>query len=423
MSVAVRPDARAKAAGAVPYGMDLTRPGMLFGALVLAPPPRGRLRSVDLSGATARPGVVAIAAGDLPSLRGDGPTDAERPIFPREGEEIAYPYQPLAAVAAPTLAEARDAAAAVRVRIDPAAPVARPTGEGPAGETIAHVHARHGDVEAAFASADLVLTETYTTAGVLQVALEPHAAIGEVDEASGRWTVRTSTQSPFGVREDLAAALGVPEERIVVHATWVGGGFGGKGSVLLEPYALLLARAAGRPVRLALTYREEFLLGRSTLPTFVRIASSVRGGAITGRRILWRLDAGASLPGRDFAAGYGIGFLAGPYRVPAIELEGYAIRTGKPPLGPHRAPLAPQGAFVAESHMDHLAERLGEDSAAFRERHAWREGDRTHLGQPVGPFGLAECFARARALADRWRRDRGPSEGIGIGAGFWSTGT
>ena len=422
MSAAVRPDAGDKARGRLTYGTDLEVPEMLWGALLLAPVAHGRIRSIDLAPARGRPGVVAIGAADLPALLPGPPTDADRPIFP--GSEILYRAQPIAAVAAPTLAAAREAVRAIRVEVE-GLPVAESIEEAPVGEApavIAHVRARHGDVDAEFSRADLVLTETYRTSGVCQVALEPHAAVADI-LPDGRWRVRTSTQSPFGAREDLAALLGIPEERIVVQGTWVGGGFGGKGAALVEPYALLLARASGRPVRLALTYHEEFRLGRSTLPTLVRIASSVRRGRLTARRVLWRLDAGASLPGRDFATGYGIGFLAGPYRVGAVELEGFALRTNKPPLGPHRAPLAPQCAFVVESHMDHLAEKLGTDSGEFRRAHAWVEGDRTHLGQPVGPFGLAACFERANALARRWRAERRPGEGVGIGAGFWSTGT
>lgn len=215
--------------------------------------------------------------------------------------------------------------------------------------------------------------------------------------------------------------LGLPEERIVVEGTWVGGAFGGKGAPLVEPYALLLARASGRPVRLALSYREEFQLGRTSLPSVVRIESAVKGGRITGRRVHWRLDAGASLPGRDFTTGYAIGFILGPYRIPAIEMEGYAFRTNKPPLGPHRAPMAPQCVFAEESHMDHLAARLGVDPVAFRRSHVWKEGDFTHLGQKVGPFGLDRCLERAGALATTWRKDAAPNTGVAVGVGFWST--
>jgi CO/xanthine dehydrogenase Mo-binding subunit len=172
-----------------------------------------------------------------------------------------------------------------------------------------------------------------------------------------------------------------------------------------------------------LSYRDEFRLGRTTLPAVIRMATSVRKGEITGRRVRLLLDVGTSLPGRDFATGYSIGFLVGPYRTPAFEVEGYAVRTNKPPFGPHRAPFAPQCVFVVESHLDHVARESGLDPEEFRAHHLLQEGDRTALGQPVGPFGIGTAFERARAMARAWRAEVGPGTGVGVAAGFWSTGT
>ncbi len=428
MSAAKRPDAAEKLAGRVRYGTDLEAPGMLWGAFVHAPVAAGTIRRVDLAPARALPHVVAVGAADLATLVPPGGEVPDRELFPTR--EVAYRRQPLAAVAAPSLPEAIRAAAAVRVSVDPSPPLVDLEAlfpEWPGAEAkdsprvVAHVHARRGDVDGAFRDAERVVEETYRTASVHQVALEPHACVATVDGAT--WRVVTSTQSPFGVREDVASLLGLPESSIVVEGTWVGGGFGGKGASLLEPYALLLARAAGRPVRLALDYRTEFELGRTTLPAVIRLATAVRDGAITARRVRLLLDAGSSLPGRDFATGYSIGFLLGPYRAPAFEVEGYGIRTNKPPFGPHRAPFAPQCAFAVESHMDEVARAVGQDPVAFRAAHLWREGDTTPLGQPVLPFGLPAALERAAEVARRWRAECGPAEGVGVGLGFWSTST
>ncbi len=428
MSAAVRPDAAAKLAGSVEYGMDLDRPGMLWGALVLAAEGAGRLRSVDLRAARAMDGVVAIGPEDLPGLLGAAGRDEERPPFP--AERIAYRSQPVAAVAAPTLAQARAAARAVVVRVDAEPSLGDlesrfPEWPGPEAASsphvAAHVHARRGDVEGAFRTAETVVRETYRTASIHQVALEPHACLAEVQDGIAR--VRSSTQSPFGVREDAAQILGMPESAIVVEGTWVGGGFGGKGASFLEPYAILLARASGRPVRLALTYREEFLLGRTTLPAVIRLETAVTGRRIVGRRVRLLLDSGASLPGRDFATGYSIGFLLGPYRTPTFEVEGYAVRTNKPPFGPHRAPFAPQCAFAVESHLEHVAREIGVDPAAFKADHLWKDGDTTPMGQAVTSFGLAAALERARGIAARWRSEAPPGHGVGVAVGFWSTST
>jgi CO/xanthine dehydrogenase Mo-binding subunit len=428
VSAGVRPDGGAKVRGALAYGTDLERPGMLWGVLVGSPVPHGRIRGVDLAAARARPGVIALGPADLPRLYGSATRDQDRSPFP-EGS-VVYPHQPVAAVAAPTLAEARSAAASVRLQIDPEPSVSDLEAVFPewpgsdAGRSpyvAAHVRARRGEVDRAFEGAETVVREVYRTAGIHQVALEPHACLAEV--TGDRWYVQTSTQSPFGVREDVASLLGVPEAAIVVDGAWVGGGFGGKGASFLEPYALLLAREAGRPVRMALTYREEFQLGRSTQPAVVRMETAVTAGKIVARRVRLLLDVGTSLPGRDFATGYSIGFLLGPYRTPTFEVEGYAVRTNKPPFGPHRAPFAPQCAFMVESHLDEVARQAGADPAAFRADHLWRAGDTTPLGQSVGPFGLSKALEAARAKARAWRASAPPGHGVGIGLGFWSTST
>jgi CO/xanthine dehydrogenase Mo-binding subunit len=424
-----RPDAAAKLRGASEFGTDLSAPGMLWGVLVPAPVAHGRIRRLDLGKARQVPGVVAvIGPEETARLVPNGGGDPERPIFPNP--EILYRNQPIAAVAAETLGAARAGAAAVSVEVEEL-PVAGDldelfpewpgSGAGASPHVIAHVRAHDGDIALVFRDADFVHSETYRTSGVQQVPLEPHACLARV--ADGRWHVSSSTQSPFSAREDAASLLGIPESSIVVEGTWVGGGFGGKGSAVLEPFALLLAAASGRPVKLQLSYPEEFSLARTTLPSVIRMDTAVKDGKITGRRARLLLDSGASLPGRDFATGYAIAFLLGPYRVGPFELEGYAIRTNKPPFGPHRAPFAPQCAFVAESHMDGLARRLGRDPVEFRRAHAWREGDVTPLGQRVGPFGLAECLERAHAIVQEWRNMLPPDHGVGVGCGFWSTAT
>jgi CO/xanthine dehydrogenase Mo-binding subunit len=428
VTAAIRPDSGVKLAGTAVFGTDLDVPGMLWAAFVPAPVAHGRIRVMDLRAARALPGVTVVGPDDLPKLLGTGERDLERPLF-AEGE-IIYRNQPLAVVAAPSAAEARAAVAAVKVEVDSLPVVADletvfpewPGSSADAAPQIAaHVRARHGDVDAEFRGADRVFSEVYRTASVHQVPIEPHACVAEIRGET--WYVRTSTQSPFGVREDSSTLLGIPERSIVVDGTWVGGGFGGKGSSFLEPYALLLARASGRPVRFALGYREEFRLGRTTLPAVVRMETAVKDGRIRARRVRLLLDVGTSLPGRDFATGYSIGFLLGPYRTEAFEVEGYAVRTHKPPFGPHRAPFAPQCAFVVESHLDHVAREMNFDPEEFRARHLWREGETTLMGQKVGPFGIFAAFERARATARSWRAEAPPGHGVGIGCGFWSTST
>ncbi|HLY76956.1 MAG TPA: xanthine dehydrogenase family protein, partial [Thermoplasmata archaeon] len=423
-----RSDAEPKARGALEYGVDLEAPRMLWAALVRSPVAHGRVVRMDLTPARKMPGVVAVVGPeDLRTLLPKGALEAERPVFPLD--EIRYRGEPIAAVAAETLEQARRAAMAVvpeveSLRVDARIEDVFPEWPSEAAardpRVVGHVHARNGDVQESFRSADLVHSETYRTSGVHQVALEPHACLAEI--RGGRFCVRSSTQTPFGLREDVASILGLPESRVLVEGTWVGGGFGGKGAAFLEPYALLLAVASGRPVKLSLTYAEEFELGRTTLPAIIRLDTAVHRGRIVGRRVRLLLDTGASLPGRDFAVGYAIGFLLGPYRTASYDIEGFAVQTNKPPFGPHRAPFAPQSVFALESHLDGLARRLGMDPIEFRKLHAWREGDRTAYDQPVGPFGLHAGLEAAARMAGRWRAKLPPGHGIGVACGFWSTG-
>ncbi len=424
----IRPDAPEKLRGAARYGVDLERPGMLWAALVPAPVAHARIRSLDLGEARRSPGVVAaVGPAELPDLLPAG-YSRERPVFP--AEEISYRNQPVAAVAATSLAAARAAARRVRLELDPL-PILPdldavfPEWPGPEGaaspHVLAHVHARHGPVAELFRTADRVRRDEFRTSGVAQVPLEPHACLAEIRD--GRWWVATSTQTPFGVREDTSEILGVPPAEIVVEGSWVGGGFGAKGGALLEPYALLLARAADAPVRLALRYREEFELTRSTLPARISIESAVAGGRLRARKVRLLLDTGASLPGRDFATGYAIGFLLGPYRLDGFEVEGFGVRTNKPPFGPHRAPFVPQCVFASDGHTELLARDLGDDPLEFRRRNVWTEGDRTPFGQPVGPFGAIAALDRIREIRERWRRELPGDTGLGLGLGYWSTGT
>ncbi len=422
-----RTDAEPKARGALEYGTDLEAPRMLWAALVRSPVAHGRIVRMDLGPARKMPGVVAVVGpDDLRTLLPKAALEAERPVFPLD--EIRYRGEPIAAVAAETLEQARRAAAAVvpeveSLRVDARIEDVFPEWPSEAAaqdpRVVGHVHARHGDVEEKFRTAELVHSETYRTSGVHQVAIEPHACLAEVRD--GTFCIRSSTQTPFGLREDTAAILGIPESSVLVEGTWVGGGFGGKGAAFLEPYALLLAVASGRPVKLSLTYTEEFELGRTTLPSIIRLDTAVARGRITARRVRLLLDTGASLPGRDFAVGYSIGFLLGPYRTESYEIEGFAVQTNKPPFGPHRAPFAPQSVFALESHLDGLARRLGVDPIEFRRLHAWREGDRTAYDQPVGPFGLEAGLEAAARTAGLWRTGLPPGHGIGVACGFWST--
>lgn len=427
----IRPDAFPKAAGAVLYGSDLSVPGMLWASFATSPHARARLAPLRTEGARRVPGVVEVlTAGDLPGLLPKKKGEGDRPLLIER--EAQFPGQPFAVVAATSLAAAR--AGARRLQEDAVWEVlpaftdleqAFPSWPDAArmkkeGRVNAHVLARRGDFEKAAKEADLVHEEVYRTSMVAQVALEPHSCLARV--TGDDWHVISSSQTPFGLREDLTDKLGLPASKVRVEGSWVGGGFGGKNEALLEAHALLLSKKTGKPVRLALSYREEFLFSRTTQPAIFWMASCVKSGRLTARRTRLILDTGSSLPGRDFALGYALGFTLGPYRLDTWELEGYAMRTDRPPFGPHRAPLAPQCFFASEGHLDSLARKLGEDPVEFRRKLVWRTGEKTSFGQEVPAFAGEEALRRAAATVDRWRKDLPHGLGIGTSVGFWSTG-
>jgi CO/xanthine dehydrogenase Mo-binding subunit len=429
----MRSDALPKANGAIPFGTDLSVPGMLWASFAVAPHPRARLLHIDPTGARAVPGVVdVLTASDVTSLAPKAVMDPQRPLLV-VGESL-FAGQPFALVAADSAVAARRGAralgAATRWEVLPAFTEldrnfpAWPDRErmSSEGHVNGHVRAHRGDFEKLARSCEVVHEEVYRTSMVAQVALEPHACLARVTAED--WHVVSSSQTPFGLREDLVDKLGVPSEKLRVEGSWVGGGFGGKNEALLEAHALLMSKkTGGRPVRIALSYREEFLFSRTTQPAIFWMTSCARGGRLVGRRTRLLLDTGASLPGRDFALGYALGFTLGPYRLEAWELEGYALRTNRPPFGPHRAPFAPQCVFAAEGHLDSLARLAGRDPGEFREEALWRTGERTCFGQPIPPFGAHEALRRAREVARRWRAEVPPGHGIGLAVAFWSTGT
>lgn len=425
-----RRDAAAKTAGATAYGTDLSAPRMLWGAYVTSAHPRAKILSIDTKAPRDLPGVVAVlSAADLPVHLPPRETPLDPPLLATGS--VRYLGEPVAIVAAESRAEAQAAARRVIVRYEPEPAFTDIEAEFPTWpeasslkgdpRVTGHVLARRGTFDDVARHADLVVEETFRTSMVAQVPLETHACL--VTAEGNGWHVRTTTQTPFGLREDLADKLGVPQSRVRVEGTWVGGGFGGKNEALLESHAAVLATATGRPVRFALDFREEFLMSRTTQPAIYRMSVAVKGGRMVARRTRLLLDTGASLPGRDFALGYSLGFTLGPYVLDAWEVEGFALRTNRPPFGPHRAPLAPQCVFAAEGIVDATARKLGVDPVEFRRRHIWKAGSKTPFGQAVGPFAAAEALRRAGEMATLWRRDLPPHHGLGVAVGYWSTGT
>jgi len=324
---APRAGARALVTGAHRFASDLVRPGMLHGCILRPPAYGARLGALDLERARALPGVIVAHEEDFVAVAAADPTTARRALQAVEAEWVVAEQ-----------AAERDLEDHLRSH-----PVEVLGWEGA-------VHEEHGEVERALGEAEIRLEATYTTAYIAHASLETRVAVAEWDET--RLTVWTGTQQPFFVRYELAAALGVAEERVRVIVPDIGGGFGSKHTEEVAIAAARLARAAGRPVKVALSREEEFRF------SYVRPAAviDVRSGA--------RAD-GTITAWEHANVNSGSAGLASPYEV---EHQRISFQPADSPLpqGPYRALAATANHFARESHVDELAHAAGVDPVALR---------------------------------------------------------
>jgi CO/xanthine dehydrogenase Mo-binding subunit len=440
----VRPDGVDKVTGRAAFGADFTLPGMIVGHVVRSPHAHARIRSIDTSAALALPGVRAVVtAADLPDLPSEVSTGGEAPINFRHvslnvmaRDKVLYEGHAVAAVASTSPAIAAEAAALVKVDYEVLphvidvldamredAPVLHEdlftNGVEPKPAKASNIAARTGftlgDTAKGFAEADIVLEREYSTAAVHQGYIEPHAAVASF-AADGMATIWCSSQGQFMVREFCAKLLGMDIGNIRVIPAEIGGGFGGKTTVYLEPLAVALARKSGRPVKLVMTRGDVF---RATGPTSgshvrVKIGAKKDGTLVAGEMVL-KYQAGA-FPGSPATLGGMTGFA--PYDIPNATAECWDVVSNRPKCAAYRAPGAPMAAFGVESAIDELAQQLGMDPLELRMKNAAKEGTRALYGPKFLRIGYAETLAAAHAHP-HWSAPLGPNQGRGVASGFW----
>ena len=435
-----RMDGPGKVTGAAVYAADFALPGMLHGAVLRSREPHARLVSIDTRRAARLPGVRAvITAADVPDVRYGGSVKDEQ-VFARD--RIRFAGQPLAAVAAVSLDAAAAALAAIDVACEPLPPVldvaaalapgAPLVHEGWAGYTALPILHREGnvcnrarivvgDVERGFEEAEAVFEHRFTTRSVHQGYTEPRAAVAQWDSA-GQVTVWSNTQLPFEIQATLADILELPPSGVRVIVPGVGGGFGGKLRVGVEHIAALLARKAGRAVKVMTTSEEELTAAYARQPAIVELKTGVtRDGRIVAKEGRLWFDTGAFAGSGPGVASVATLMLAGPYRIPNLLLEGYAVYTNKTNFGSFRAPSGPQANFAVESQMDVIADALGLDPLELRLRNIVREGEEGPTGQVLTAVGLEECLRRVADAIGWTDRRPGPGRGKGIACGWWTT--
>lgn len=430
----LRPDGLEKVTGRARFGADMTAPGMLIGKVLRSPHAHARIRSIDASQAEALPGVKAVVTSADFADRTDEHRDVLVNVMARE--KALYDGHAVAAVAATSMAVARKALSLIKVDYEvlphvldveaamrPDAPLLHETiftaGVEPRPTHPSNVAARyqlgHGDVQAGFAAADVVIERNFRTEATHQGYIEPHACLANVG-SDGQGELWCCTQGHFMVRDTCAALLGMDISKLRVTASEIGGGFGGKTTVFIEPVALALSRKAGRPVKLVMSRAEVFRASGPTSSTSIRVKMGVRkDGRITAAEAELKYQGGA-FPGSAVELGAMSAFAC--YDLENVHVIGYDVVTNRPKQAAYRAPGAPMSAFAVESVVNELAERIGMDPIELRLKNAAKEGTRSAYGPTFKPIGLIETLKAAKEHPHYSAKLR-PNQGRGAACGFW----
>ena len=429
-------DGLAKATGAAVYADDLQFPGMLHAKTLRSTQAHARIRSIDVSAARAMPGVHAVITGaDLPIRYGVIPwTQDENALAV---DKVRFVGDPVAAVAAVDEDTANAALKAIRVEYEPLHAFLDPFEALARGEPRIHedrkegnvskrVELSFGDVDAAAASADLVVEGEYSFHGTTHAPIEPHCAVATYS-AEGLLTVWSATQITHYVHRALAKVLELPAARIRVVQPCLGGAFGGKSDPFsLEFCVAKLAMITRRPVKMLYTREEVFYAHRGRHPMHMRYRTSAsRDGRITGVDAKILIDGGAYSSFGLVTAYYSGQLLTGPYEFPSYRFDSTRVFTNKPPCGPKRGHGSVQPRFAFEVQLDEVAHALGLDPVEIRRRNFQGDYTRTVNGQRITSNGFLACLDEVeRASGWRERRGRlGRGRGLGVAGSMYISGT
>ena len=456
----IRPDGLEKVTGRARYGADVHLPGMLHAKILRSPHAHARIRSIDVSGALAMPGVMAaVTAADMPAVSGKLIDQGENAFHNLKfmGEncladgKVLYVGHAVAAVAATSPHLAEEALKRIVVVYDVLPPVMsaaaamaegapilipglvaqanpnhragglRAEGErGPETNVANRFVFQTGDLANGFEAADIVIEHEFATSAVHQGYIEPQAATVWW-AADGTLQIWASSQGQFAVRDFTANLLKLPVSKVRVFPMEIGGGFGAKTLVYLEPVAALLSKKTGAPVKVQMQRADVFQVAGPTSGTTIRAKVGIRNdGRITAADATLIYESGA-FPGSPVAPGSQCMFA--PYDVPDQRVEGLDVVINAPKTSAYRAPGAPASAFAAETLLDELAQQLSIDPIELRLRNAAKEGTRRVNNVALGKVGFIECLEAARDSEHYRSPLTGAFRGRGVAAGFWTNGT
>jgi CO/xanthine dehydrogenase Mo-binding subunit len=439
----IRHDGVDKVTGRAKYGADYSFPGMLFGRVLRSPYAHANIKSIKIDKALAMPGVKAVVtSADLPELADKMEQAGEQAVNLAQLSanilargKVLYDGHAIAAVAATSPHIAEEALRLIEVEYEQLPPVMtvqdamkpgaaillpklRNKDDGPDKQTnvAAHIQFKRGDIAEGFKSADYVVEREFKTAMVHQGYIEPHAAVG-IYNADGHATIYCSTQGTFVVRSLSAAVLGMPEGKIKVVPAEIGGGFGGKTTIYLEPLSILLSKITGHPVKLTMN-RGEVL--RATGPTSGSTIRCKIGCAKDGKLVaaqVWMAYEAGAFPGSPVGAGAMT--IVAPYDIPNMLIDAYDVVVNRPKTAAYRAPGATNAAMASETILDELAEKCGIDPCDFRIMNGAKEGTAQTAGPPYKRIGFIETVEAIKNSAHYKSKLEGPNRGRGVASGFW----
>lgn len=432
-----RRDAFEKVTGEARFTFDLMLPDMQYGKIKRSTYAHAKILSVDTSKAEQFPGVKAVVtAADVPPDARFGSGLYDETAFARD--VVRYVGEPVAAVAAETEAIAEEALDLIEIKYEPL-PAVFDAEEAMQTNPKVVIHPdlrkyrfpkvlapklvpdrpnignyfkiRTGDVEKGFKESDIIVENKYSTAPVHHGYMETMVAVAK-PELDGSVTLWTSSQAVPIAKQLVCDALGLPPDRIRVIVPYVGGGFGAKTAVKVEPACVLLALKAKKPVRIALTREEDIAATSCRFPFKMRVKDGVKkDGTLMAREVLLVLNMGgyseqAYLEVRNCAYG-----AVGTYKIPNFKLDSYGVYTNQLKAGPLRGFGSPEVSFAIESQMDELAEKLGMDPVEFRLKNLLHEGDANVIGEKMVSVGSEECLEKVAKAIGWGQAPERPSDG------------
>ena len=435
-----RVEGKDKVTGKAVYAVDVTLPGMLWGKVLRSPIPSGRIKRIDVSRALHLPGVKTVVTGeDVTGLK-IGRRVYDMPIL-ADGV-VRFIGEKVAAVAAESEEIAEQALDLIEVEYEDLEPVLDPVKAMEPSAPLIHPDVMHykglpekleapsndfiyktwkkGDISVGFKQAELIVENTFVTKTVHHAYLEPHSCVVQANESGGA-EIWSCSKVPYAIREQVANAIHISPEKLVVHPCYIGGDFGGKGDFMDIAVCYFLSKKSGRPVKMVMDYDEEFIAGNPRHASIIKVKTGVKkDGTLVAHHMEFIFDSGA------YGAFKPNGFLngphlsAGPYKIPHVFIEEHMVYTNKVPCGHMRAPGDPQGFFANESQLDLVARKLGMEPAEFRKKNLMRDGDVDPVGEKIDYIKAEETLKKALKEAGYYK-PKPKNVGRGVALVQWVT--